>query len=149
MRVHFLRITLLALALLLSGCVTPPVKEDKYADYDCQRLLKAMEYKTNEAKALFTNYEDEESIRKVAGGVVSAGVGSAMASSLILTPLGALIAGGLMLGGTFQALDGLGHEELSDAEKVQLHTYKTEFEEMKQKAIQEKCDYYSIPIFPS
>ncbi len=181
MRIHFLRMTSLALALLLSGCTTRPERpltasemseqartilaqcqtgtlceaeiisqmaKRVYADYDCQRLLKAMEYKANEAKALFTNHEDEESVRKVAGGVVSAGVGSAMASSLILTPLGALIAGGLMLGGTFQALDGLGHEELSDAEKHKLRAYKIEFEEMKQKAIQKKCDYYAIPTLP-
>lgn len=141
------RMTLPALALLLSGCVTTPAEENKYALYDCQRLLKAMEYKVNQANLLFTNYENEESLRKIGGGAVQAEVGSAMASSLILTPLGVLIAGGLMIGGTLNALDGLNHDELSDKEKANLRIYEMDFAEMRQKAIQKKCDYYAMPLW--
>jgi len=135
---NFLRMTSFASALLLSGCTAPPAKVNQYTSYDCQRLLRAMEYKVNEANLLFTNHEDEESLRKIGGGALKAGVGSAMASSLILTPLGALIAGGLMIGGTVDALDGLVHDELSAEEKQKLRIYALQFDEMKQTAIQKK-----------
>ena len=133
----------------LSGCGggVAAVKPEppKYADYDCSRLFKAMEYKVDEANLLYTNYEDENSAGKVGTGILSSAAGAAMASSLILTPVGWVLAGGLMLGGASQMLDGMSHDELSDAEQSQLRRHQAEYEEMRKVAMEKKCDYYAIP----
>ena len=134
-------------SLVLSGCSTSTVKQEQseYLSYDCPRLFEAMEYKVGEANMLFVNPEDEDSVGKMGSGALTSAAGAALASSLILTPVGWVLAGGLMLSGAGQMVDGLAHEELSDEEKSRMVQYKNEYNEMREAALAQKCDYYGIP----
>ncbi len=142
---------LVGLALLLPACggskkvaaSTPYVSP--YADYDCPRLFDGMQHVVGEAKYLFTNPEDEDTVGKVGKGALVGAAGAAMASALVLTPLGWVLAGGLMLGGAKQIVDGVAHEELSDAEQQRLVAYKGKYDEMREIAHEKKCDYSKIP----
>jgi hypothetical protein len=136
-------------ALALVGCgggSHAAYKPDPYAGYDCKRLAAEMEHRVGEANLLFTNYEDEDSAGKIGGGVLAGGAGAAMASSLILTPLGWVLAGGLMLAGASKIVDGVAHDDLlSDAEKRKLRSLEGEFIKLKKEAIRKECDYDAIP----
>ena len=134
---------------LVSGCSSKVIDapKSKYAGYDCKQLFDAMAYKVNEANLLYINREDEDSISKFGSGALGTAAGAAMASSLILTPLGWVLAGGLMVAGAGSMVDALDHDELSDSEKSKLHAYETEFNEIRDIAIEKRCDYYSMPVW--
>ena len=148
MKISKITIAILAVSVLTGcGAGSSTVKVSPYASYDCDRLFKAMEYKVSEAKILYTNYEDEDSAGKIGSGVLKAGTGAALASALILTPAGWILAGGMMLAGASDMMDGVAHSELSDAEERQLFRYGQEYGEMRKEALKKKCDYYSIPLW--
>ena len=137
------------LTLALSGCGgkrVPAVEPvSPYAGYECPRLFEEMGHKIGQAKMLFVNVEDEDTAGKLGKGALTGAAGAAMASGLILTPLGWLLAGGLMVSGASKMIDGIAHEDLSDNEKRVLVNYKKEYDEMREIALQKKCDYYQIP----
>lgn len=143
-------IAALALIFMLAGCGGKTASApyvSPYAKHDCPRLFKEMEHTIGEAKYLFTNTEDEDSVGKAGTGVLMGAAGAAMASSLVLTPLGWVLAGGLMLGGASDVVDGIAHDELSDAEQRRLVAYKGQYDEMRKIATEKKCDYYKIPVW--
>ena len=142
--------TLIILSVIIfTGCSTTENTKQKYkefySNYSCDKLFKSMDYKVSEANILYTNIEDENSTKKVGGGALGVAVGTAMASSLILTPLGWILAGSLVLDGAADMIDGMDHSELSDSEKIMLREYRKEYEVIKEIAIKKKCDYYNIP----
>ena len=142
---------LTAAALTLAGCgggaAYEPIPPDPYAGYDCEKMFAAMDHKVGEANLLYINYEDEDVASEIGTGVAAGAAGTALATSLVLTPLGWVLAGGLMVAGASSILDGLDPDELSNEEHRKLAAYEREYNEMRDRAIGMQCDYTAIPLW--
>ncbi|MGV0005013.1 MAG: hypothetical protein ACNYPG_00005, partial [Candidatus Porifericomitaceae bacterium WSBS_2022_MAG_OTU9] len=70
----------------------------------------------------------------------------AMATTLLLTPLGWALAGVMMLGGAGQMVDAVDHDaELSDDEHRTIAFHNATFVSLRQDAIGKDCDYKAMP----
>ncbi len=140
-------LAVISFSVLLAGCGGAQVKQpaDPYASYDCEKLFEAMTYQVDEANLLYTNGENEESLSKFGWGTVQAGAGAAMATTLLLTPLGWALAGAMMLGGAGQMADAVDHDaELSDEEHRTIAFHNETFASLRQDAIGKDCDYKTM-----